>query len=103
MRVLKFIVKGQALYPDPECDFSGIIRGSKGYLIAEFSFDAAWKGCTVAASFWHMDGEHAALVQNNRCEIPAEALTGFSVGVILTGRRDGYLISTNRATFYQGG
>lgn len=103
MRILKFIAKGQVLYPDPNCDFSGIIRGSKGYLVAEFSFDDAWKGCKVAASFWHLDEEHAVIVKNNRCEIPAEALTGFSVGVILTGARPGYSISTNRATFAQGG
>lgn len=103
MRVLKFIVNGQSLQKDPNCDFSGIIRESIGYLVAEFSFDSAWEGCTIAASFWHFGEEHAALVQNNRCMIPDEALRGFSVGVTLRGVKKGYSISTNRVMFEQGG
>ena len=96
MRVLKFIVNGQSLQKDPNCDFSGIIRGSKGYLVAEFSFDSSWKGCTIAASFWHFGKEYAVLVQNNSCMIPDEALEGFSVGVTLRGIKRGYSISTNK-------
>ena len=103
MRVLKFIVNGQSLQKDPNCDFSGIIRESIGYLVAEFSLDSAWKGCTIAASFWHFGEEHAALVQNNRCMIPNEALRGFSVGVTLRGVKKGYSISTNKVMFEQGG
>lgn len=103
MRVLKFIVNGQSLQKDPNCDFSGIIRESIGYLVAEFSFDSAWKGCTIAASFWHFGEEHAVLVQNNRCMIPDEALRGFSVGVTLRGVRKGYSIATNKTIFEQGG
>lgn len=103
MRVLKFLVNGQFLQKDPNCDFSGIIRESIGYLVAEFSFDSAWEGCTIAASFWHFGEEHAALVQNNRCMIPDEALRGFSVGVTLRGVKKGYSISTNRVMFEQGG
>ena len=103
MRVLKFIVNGQSLQKDPNCDFSGIIRESIGYLVAEFSFDSAWKGCTIAASFWHFGEEHAALVQNTRCMIPDEALRGFSVGVTLRGVKKGYSISTNKVMFEQGG
>lgn len=103
MRVLKFIVNGQSLQKDPNCDFSGIIRESIGYLVAEFSFDSAWKDCTIAASFWHFGEEHAVLVQNNRCMIPDEALRGFSVGVTLRGVKKGYSISTNKAIFEQGG
>lgn len=103
MRVLKFIVNGQSLQRDPNCDFSGIIRGSKGYLVAEFSFDSSWKGCTIAASFWHFGKEYAVLVQNNKCIIPDEALEGFSVGVTLRGIKKGYSISTNKAVFEQGG
>lgn len=103
MRALKFIVNGQSLQKDPNCDFSGIIRGSKGYLVAEFSFDSSWKGCTIAASFWHFDKECAVLVQNNRCMIPDEALEGFSVGVTLRGVKKRYSISTNKTVFEQGG
>ena len=101
MRVLRFIVKGQSLQKDPNCDFSGIVRGSKGYLIAEFIPDASWRGCTIAASFWHFDKEYAVLVRNGKCEIPPEALHGFSVGVSLVGIKTGYRICTNRAKFEQ--
>lgn len=102
MRVLKFIARGQSLQKDPNCDFSGIIRGSKGYLIAEFSFDSSWRGCMIAASFWHLGEEYAAIVKDNRCLIPNEALEGFSVGVSVTGKRKGYLIKTNKVKFEQG-
>lgn len=103
MRILRFIVKGQSLQKDPNCDFSGIVRGSKGYLIAEFIPDASWRGCTIAASFWHFDKEYAVLVKNGRCEIPAGALEGFSVGVTLKGRKQGYELTTNKVTFNQEG
>ena len=38
MRTLKFIVDGQILRQDPTCDFSNIVPGTEGYLIAEFAF-----------------------------------------------------------------
>lgn len=43
MRTLKFIVNGQKLSKDPNCDFSGIVAGTKGYLKAEFIFSDEWK------------------------------------------------------------
>ncbi len=38
MRILKFIVNKQKIRPDPTCDFSGLIKGTSGYLKASFSF-----------------------------------------------------------------
>lgn len=51
MRILRFIANGQMLEPDPECDFTGLVSGTSGYLHAEFEFDNDWIGCRVAASF----------------------------------------------------
>ena len=95
-RALRFIVQGQAIKLDPACDFSGLVAGSVGYLHAEFQLDSAWNGCKVAASFWQGKNEHAALLRNGTCLIPAEALTGKLFGVSLTGMRQDYRITTNR-------
>lgn len=38
MRTLKFIVEAQNIKEDPNCDFSGLVKGTKGYLYAEFIF-----------------------------------------------------------------
>lgn len=96
MRILRFIANGQILEPDPECDFTGLISGTEGYLQAEFVFDSEWTGCRVAASFFSLDKEYPAIVEDGRCEIPAGALSFRDFYVQLTGVRDGYKITTNR-------
>lgn len=97
MRTLRFIVRAQGLSRDPACDFGGLVAGSEGYLKAYFALDAAWKGCAVAASFWREGQEYAVPVVGGECEIPPKALCGPVFAVSLTGRRDGYRISTGRA------
>lgn len=96
MRILRFIANGQILEPDPECDFTGLVSGTKGYLHAEFEFDNDWIGCRVAASFFSLDKEYPAIVEDGICEIPAGALSFRDFYVQLTGIRDGYKITTNR-------
>lgn len=96
MRVLRFIANGQILEPDPECDFTGLVSGTKGYLHAEFEFDNDWIGCRVAASFFSPDKEYPAIVEDGICEIPEGALSFRYFYVQLTGVRDGYKITTNR-------
>lgn len=96
MRILRFTVNGQILEPDPECDFTGLISGTEGYLQAEFVFDSEWTGCRVAASFFNLGKEYPTIVENGKCEIPAKALDFQDFYVQLTGIRDGYKIATNR-------
>lgn len=96
MRILRFIANGQMLEPDPECDFTGLVSGTKGYLHAEFEFDSEWTGCRVAASFFNLGKEYPTIVENGKCEIPAKALDFQDFYVQLTGIRDGYKITTNR-------
>jgi hypothetical protein len=96
MRTLKFIVHGQKIKRDPQCDFSGIVLGTSGYLNAHFIFDSAWAGAVKAASFFCLGKEYAVLLnENDMCKIPAEALpwTCFDVGV--TGKRNNLIITTN--------
>lgn len=103
MRTLKFIVNGQGLKKDPACDFSGIVKGTKGYLKASFSLSSEWNGCKVAASFWKLNKEHAAPVIGNECEIPEEVLTYDNFYVQLTGVRPGYRIKTTKVLVTQEG
>ena len=43
MRVLNFDVNAQRLQKNPESDFTGIIRGSKGFLKCGFSLSKEWQ------------------------------------------------------------
>ena len=104
MRTLQFIVERQNLKKDPACDFSGIVKGSKGYLQCSFSFSREWVGCKVAASFWSYDKEiDAAAVVRGVCQIP-DSVTGYRrIGISLTGVKDGYRITTDKVLIEQEG
>ncbi len=101
MRILVFNVTGQKLQPDKNCDFTGIVAGSKGYLSARFNFSKDWIGCKKVAVFIGANGECPVGLINNTCEIPAEALTSGAVRVYVIGRRPGFEISTDRTMFTQ--
>ena len=74
MRSLNFFAMGQNLQKDPTCDFTGLVRGSKGYLQACFSFDAEWNGCGKVAVFTRLGKEYAVKLSADTCMIPEEAL-----------------------------
>lgn len=102
MRTLRFCVSGQKLSRNPESDFSGIIRGSKGFLQCSFNLSKEWSGCKIAASFWHYDKEiDAAPVINGTCMIPDSVTDYREFEVSLVGVREGYRITTNRARIEQ--
>lgn len=102
MRILRFCVDGQKLQRDSESDFTGIIRGSKGFLKCGFSLSKEWKGCKVAASFWHYDKEiDAAPVISGTCMIPDSVTDYREFEVSLVGIRDSYRITTNRVKVEQ--
>lgn len=101
MRILRFIVHAQSIRKDPKCDFSGLVSGTKGYLMAEFSVSPEWDGCQMAAVFTKLNVAHARPVANGRCEIPPEALTWERFGVRLVGQRGEYRITTNEVTVEQ--
>lgn len=101
MRTLKFIITGQKITKDPDCDFTGIVAGTQGYLQAEFSFSEEWQGCRMAAVFSCLGKEYPQPIMNGQCEIPKEALTWDSFGVRVVGQRDGYRITTNKIKIRQ--
>lgn len=82
-RKLRFIIDGQEIKKEPDCDFSNIVANSRGYLIASFTFLGDWNGMQKVGLFYKYGKEYAEKIVNNECIIPAEALTytNFQVGV----------------------
>lgn len=105
MRILKFIVEGQSIKPDPDCDFSGLVPGTNGYLQAEFAFSPEWASCVKVASFYSAMGkEYTPKVLNqNTCSIPIEALAKREFQVRIIGKCKDYTITTNKLAVRQTG
>lgn len=101
MRELKFIISGQKLKKDSNCNFSGITRGTKGYLQAEFLFDKEWKGCEKIAVFRKYSDGKPVRLKEDKCEIPEEVLTGEVFKVYVIGIRPGFRIQTNEVEVTQ--
>lgn len=105
MRTLLFIVNGQRIEQNPNCDFDGIVPGTEGYLRAEFSFSSDWNNTIRVASFWRNGTEcpPAVLKDGKSCIIPAEALTGRNFEIQLFGKRDNFKLTTNKVRVVQNG
>lgn len=103
MRVLGFDVKGQKITKSPECDFSGLVRGTAGYLRARFTFDKEWDGCKkVAAFFDHKGREHACPIVNGECDIQPGVTRGEKFEVAVIGAKGEQRIRSGRLTIRQG-
>lgn len=77
MRILKFIVDGQNIRIDPNCDIDGLVPGTNGYLEAHFSFSEEWKNTVKVVGFYSRLGKEYTpklLNDGKSCVIPAEAL-----------------------------
>lgn len=107
MRVLKFIVDGQILKQDPECDFSGLIPGSEQFLKASFTFSPEWKSCTkVIAFFSRLGAEYppCLLKDGISCTIPSEAVNAKYFKIQVIGKnKDGLKMLTNKIEICQNG
>lgn len=106
MRTLKFIVEGQIIKPDPNCDFSNLVPGTEGYLRAEFSFSSEWKGCAKVASFWSAVGDEyppQVLSDGFSCLIPAEATRRYAFRVGIIGKGSNIKLITNKVAVVQTG
>lgn len=96
MRVLEFEVNKQRITKKQGCDFSCIVAGSVGYLLAKFHFSEEWDKCDKkVASFWLDDEEYARFITDNLCPIPEQALVGEEFGVSVIGVGVEYRINTN--------
>jgi hypothetical protein len=103
MRTLRFNVSKQRITNQKDCDFSGIVAGSVGYLYAKFDFSKEWDECTMKiARFWNNDNEYSVILDpNNECEIPHEALTNKIFRVSVLGVASQFRIDTNKAKVRQ--
>lgn len=106
MRTLKFIVDGQTIKPDPNCDFSGLVPGTSGYLLAEFSFSSEWANCTKVVGFYSNLGHEyppRVLADGKTCVVPFEALEKRIFKVRVIGKRNDFKIQTNKVAVCQDG
>lgn len=106
MRTLKFIVEDQIVRPDPNCDFSNLVPGTRGYLRAEFSFSKAWDGYTKVAGFFSAMGREykpQILKDGKTCVIPAEACAKSLFKVQVLGQRGVDVLKTNKLAVNQTG
>ena len=105
MRVLKFVVNAQKITQDPNCDFSGIVRGTTGYLEAHFSFSVEWAGTVKVAEFrkYACDSAVSVPIINGRCMVPTEVTGGKAWYVKIVGKRGGVIIPTGNCKVEQEG
>lgn len=106
MRTLKFIVDKQIIRQDPNCDFSGLVPGTDGYLQAEFTFSSEWRDTVKVAAFYSRMGKEyppQVLEDGKTCMIPAEALSKSIFGVKIIGKKEGLKLATNKILVWQTG
>lgn len=105
MRTLRFIVNAQKISPDPNCDFSGIIPGTAGYLKAQFSFSTEWSGLVKVAEFrkYMCDEPVSVPIVNGKCVVPDKVTGGKAWHVKIVGKRGGVIIPTGNCKVEQEG
>lgn len=105
MRVLEFDVNGQNLSKSKNCDFSGIVHGSDGYLKARFTFSNDWSGMVKVAEFrTHVSSEPVSIpIINNECMVPADVTGGDRWYVKVIGKRGNILIPAGNCRVRQEG
>lgn len=106
MRVLTFIVDGQVLKPDPDCDFTGLFPGREDRIEAEFIFSLEWDSMIKVAAFWSMLGKEyppQVLDDTDVCVIPQEATSKPVFKVQVIGKSRGNNFRTNTVSIYQRG
>lgn len=105
MRPLMFLVLGQQIRQDPECDFSGIFPGTEGYLKARFSFSSEWAGMVKVAEFRrHTSSEPVSVpIRHGECMVPAEVTGCKEWCVKVVGKRGSVKIPTDYCKVRQEG
>jgi hypothetical protein len=98
-RVLDFSVDKQKL--SKTGDFSGLVAGSQGYLLARFATSSDWLGYIKAAVFTCEQGEFPERVIGGTCKVPDEAAACSSFKVHMVGRKGDTTIKSSRVTVIQ--
>ena len=84
-RVLSFVVEGQTIKKDEQCDFTGLVSGTKGFYEAKFSFDRSWKVYQKIAVFRTIATKKYVLINDGSCMIPDEITDGLTYYVSVVG------------------
>ena len=106
MRTLRFLVDGQTIKHDPECDFTNLFSDKNSNICAEFIFSSEWNDKIKVAAFWSMldkEYEPQALNDKNSCVIPSDALKRASFKIQVLGLRGSNKLTTNKLTILQTG
>ena len=105
MRTLKFAVNAQRITSDPNCDFSGLVSGTAGYLKASFKFSKEWSGMVKVAEFRkYLCSEPISVpIINNECAVPAEVTDGKAWNVKVIGKRGDVILPTCNCKVEQEG
>ena len=105
MRTLRFSVESQKIRHDPNCDFSGLVSGTAGYLKASFKFSKEWSGMVKVAEFRkYLCSEPISVpIINNECAVPDTVTGGKAWYVKIVGKRGGVIIPTGNCKVEQEG
>ena len=107
MRTLRFTVNDQIVDKDHNCDFSGLVPGTKGYLEAEFAFSPEWKDTVRIAEFYSSMGRELPcriLRDGYLCDIPEEAVKRRTFKIRVIGmKKSGAILTTNKVVVSQNG
>ena len=106
MRTLRFIVDGQTIKQDLECDFTNLFSDKNSNICAEFILSSEWNDKIKVAAFWSMldkEYEPQALDDKNSCVIPSDALKRASFKIQVLGLRGSEKLTTNKLTILQTG
>lgn len=104
MRTLKFAVNAQKITPDPNCDFSGIVPGTAGYLKSHFTFSSEWAGMVKVAEFRNYLYDEPVVpvpIINNECMVPSEVTGGKAWYIKVIGKRGNMIIPTENCRVRQ--
>lgn len=106
MRTLRFIVDGESIRQDPECNFRGLFPGKNPSIRAEFLFSSEWENKVKVAAFWSMlDAEYEPqkIEDDMSCIIPAEALARATFKIQVLGKKGNVRLTTNKLAIRQTG
>lgn len=100
-RVLSFIVEGQSIKKDPNCDFTGLVSGTKGYYQARFGFDREWRDYKKIAIFRTREITKYVPIINGTCQIPDEVTDHIMYYVSVVGKLKDLSIPTTEIAIRQ--
>ena len=84
-RALSFVVEGQKIKRDDNCDFSGLVAGTKNFYEAKFMFDSSWEDYKKIVVFRAKDVLKYVPLTTDSCMIPDEIVEALIYYVSVVG------------------